>query len=150
MAEVERLVPIDEHPPVFFALAEMIQSEELALCEQLCTELERVSNKGQAHLFVKQGKGQSLNRGADYNRVRVVMARHQFIDPMDHREYCAPYVLAQALELRDEGHRVVVITEDRFRKVPPLVSMAQAAESEQLATLGTAAFLGNKGIWSER
>lgn len=147
LVEIERIVPIDDHAEVFFDISELLEKEQLVICENLLGELSRISGKQQAHLFVKQGKSSSFHIGADYNLVKRVMRDHRLVDSGDRREYCAPFVLAQALELIAQGHHVVVVTEDFRSKPPPLISLAKALDVTGIPRMRTAEFLSDTKIW---
>jgi hypothetical protein len=145
--EIERMVPNTEQSDVFIDLADLIPNEELVFCEQVVTEMERISSRNIAHLFVKQGKSDCFHSGADYNIVRRITKRYTFIDVSDRREVCAPFVLAQAQELIEYGRRVMLVTEDYRKKMPPIISLGAAADDLNIPRLGMLEMLHRTNIW---
>lgn len=141
------MVPVDAQSGVFIDLADLMPEERFVICEQVVTELERTSNKNTAHLFAKQGRSDCFHQGADYKIVKRILRRFAFVDVNERREVCAPYVLAQAQELMESGRSVALITEDYRRKMPPLISLAAAADDLAIPRLGMMEVLGTLGIW---
>lgn len=72
-------------------------------------------------------------------RVRTV------VDPNKAHEDADPYVVAEALYLKDQGRVVVVITNDRF-DTPSRIAIATACQMLKLPFQGTQDFLRSRGF----
>lgn len=83
--------------------------------------------------------------------MRRVMAEAGEVIGDDREEETAdPYVLAHALELENEGHEVVVVTEDRVDRMPLKLSMVTACGRLALSSSGIIAFLQAVGILDDK
>ena len=83
--------------------------------------------------------------------MRHVMAEAGEVIGDDREEETAdPYVLAHALELKEAGHEVIVVTEDRVDRLPLKLSMVTACERLNLGSSDIVAFLQAVGILDDR
>jgi hypothetical protein len=78
--------------------------------------------------------------------VRAVLARvPSLVDPDAHHDEADPYVLSLALELRNTGFEVVIVTEDR-RDNPSKMSLSSASGVFRLPSLPLVPFLRDEGM----
>ncbi len=148
--KVKELLPIlADHQKCFAALTRLVKKKLLTYPKQVVEELSRKAEGDIPYLWAQHTQRylKFLDPPLDY--VRTVMAKARdgtrtVVDPRKTHDDADPYVLAEALYIRDQGNPVVVITEDRFDTVSRL-SMVRACEilglphqriQEWLRTLG--------------
>jgi len=101
----------------FNRLTELVNGGELTFCDQVVAELERTAEGEPGPLWAATVKDQRADPGATYSAQRWVLSNVEDIvdddDPVD----AAPYVVAHAKSLQDEGEsEITVVTEDTADK----------------------------------
>jgi hypothetical protein len=143
-------VPLQAPDPadVFTSMVEFVKNNELCYANEVVDELGRTARGEQPLMWAQACAGNRCNRGAAYNYAEWV--GHDFPDIVDTtardtQESAAPYVVAQALELRDAGLEVTVVTEDVHRK-PTRASVREACEHFELRCITLGEFLAETGL----
>ena len=110
----------------FEVIAELVEDHRISFCDGVVRELRDLSPDDlHAHVRVIAA-GRREPAEADFTYVAVVQDDVTGVEGDDaQREIAAPWVLAQALELRDQGVSVIVVTED-VRSHPDRPSVAEA------------------------
>lgn len=78
---------------------------------------------------------------ADVTVASVMQVAGDVVDPDAEGDPADPYVLAQALEIREAGRNVCVVTNDVVDRVPIKISMRMACERLHLRSCDLAAFM---------
>ena len=77
---------------------------------------------------------------------RVMEVAGELVDADAERDRGDPYVVAQALELQDLGHRVCIVTEDVIDRLPIKISIRTACTRFDLDNCLLADFLAEIGF----
>lgn len=133
---------------VFDALTDLVTDRKVCFCDEVLTELERTARRETALTWAKSVAGARTNKGAGYSM--IVWVGHDFSDIVDttakaSAESCAPWVIAQALELQKAHVDVTVVTEDLKRKVTR-ASVREACEHFGIEWMTLTEFLDHAGI----
>lgn len=101
---------------VFQKLTDLVEQDELTFCDELVDELERTAENEPGALWATSVKGQRNHKGATMPTLSWVMRNIERILDAQARNDAMPYALAQARALHNDGHNVIVITEDVLEK----------------------------------
>lgn len=94
---------------------------------------------------VKQRARHPLDPGDEHVQT-VMAAAPNVIEADNDRDPADPYVLAQALQLREDESEVCVVTQDFVDRLPKKISMATAADRLDLAWRQLQPFLSDVGL----
>jgi uncharacterized protein DUF4411 len=97
----------------FERLTDLVKEAELTFCDQVVIELERTAEGDPGPLWATTVKDRRVDTGASYSTQRWVLSNvSDIVDPDDSVD-AAPYVVAQAKSLQDQGEKELnVVTED--------------------------------------
>jgi hypothetical protein len=157
IVEIRRgLVPSTSIPNVYRALGRLVDANSLVYPKQVLGELEEytgfVKNKPDLpYEWAKKHEGQATRFGFDDKNLSKVLSHsivRRVVDPdKSGREEADPYVLELATRLRDSGHHVTVITEDRKNK-PTKLSLDSACGLLRIVSLPIQVVLESESIWT--
>lgn len=141
-------------PRIFKALDALVENGALVFPKQVVMELDEgyTGSKRDSDLplnWIKRNEERGCWAKTDWDLVKLVLASAENLVDEDRTsgiEPADPYVLSLAKHLADDGHRVVVLTEDRNDK-PKKMSLATACGLFDIASLPVLAFLKQQGIW---
>jgi hypothetical protein len=146
-------VPLEVGDPntVFLGMTRLLDDNCLCFSDDVVDELERTARGEQPLVWAKGAADKRAHKGASYNY--VLWVGHDFpsiidVTARDTQESAAMYVVAQALELRDAGHDVTVVSEDRYAK-PTRASVLDACEHFGLPCIELVEFLSELGLLAE-
>ena len=123
--KVKELYPAiaDQHK-VFERFTQMVKQQEMTFPRQVVAELLRAAKGDMPALWIKSVmKSHKFNDDPPTETVKTVLnlARKKHfgrtlsvVDPMKTHEDADPYVLAHATHLKEQGHKAIVVTNDRF------------------------------------
>jgi hypothetical protein len=146
-------VPLQVANPsdVFLGLTDLLDARELCFCNEVLDELDRIAKGEPALVWARSSAPNRAHKGSAYRY--SVWVGHDFREltdttARDTQESAATYVVAQALELRDAGEDVTVVSEDR-RPKPTRASLLQACEHFGLLCISVREFLVEVGLLDE-
>ena len=97
----------------FTFLTTLVARAELTFCDQVIVELDRTADGDPGPLWAATVKDQRVDVGASYSTQRWVLSNVADIVDEDDAYDAAPYVVAQAKSLRDQGEdSVTIVSED--------------------------------------
>ena len=97
----------------FTFLTTLVARAELTFCDQVIVELDRTADGDPGPLWAATVKDQRVDVGASYSTQRWVLSNVADIVDEDDAYDAAPYVVAQAKSLRDQGEEsVTIVSED--------------------------------------
>jgi hypothetical protein len=155
LLQVRRDVPRSGRSRVFKGLSALVSGQQLVFPCEVYEELRvghdglKPGSKDEAFDWAKAVHDAATRHGTDYEAVRRVLAKVPDLVDYDKPrgpDDADPYVVALALRLREMGHDVIVVTEDRNDK-PDKTSIATACGLLRLVRLPMLAFLADRGIW---
>lgn len=153
VAQVRRLVPVEQRKNVFARLSEQVESGQLSFPRQIFDELERGKLKND-HDHVWSWVKETLPHCAKHEPLHEFVAEafkvpqvQRVLDPDKDHEEADPYVLALALKFRASDHPVGVITEDR-RSRPTKLSLSDACGLLRIVSMSMEPYLEQQGIWA--
>lgn len=151
--EVRRLIPRAERRAVFDKLTNLVNADALVYPPQVLPELARLTNPKSTdpdmpQVWAKRNQVRATRYSLLLEEAKAILAVvPRIIDPEKAGvEEADPYVLALAVHLAEQGHRVTVITEER-RDYPAKMSLNTACGRFRLPCLPLEAFLEERGIW---
>ena len=155
VAQVRRLVPVEERKEVFARLSERLETGQLVFPRQIFDELERGKLKNDHDHAWSWVKG-ALSHCARYEPLQEFLSQvyeapqvRRVLDPDKDHEEADPYVLALALKLRSAGHPVGVLTEDR-RSRPTKLALSDACGLLRVVSMSMEPYLEQQDIWPIR
>lgn len=123
----KRVVRADAQWPLFEQLKALVEEGQLCFPRQVADELRQERHHDTPEVWALYVGG--LVKHAyepDTAYVSQVMSlAGDVVDPDAENDPGDPYVLAQALQVRESGHTVIVVTDDVIDR-PPKISMATA------------------------
>ncbi|HYS56715.1 MAG TPA: hypothetical protein VEM34_01060 [Burkholderiales bacterium] len=158
ITEVRRIVPADRQVAVYAGLTELVVKEVLVFPKQVVGELRNYtgSPKNKPDLpydWATKNEGLATRFGFSAASLRKVLSHslaRRVVDPdKSGAEEADPYVLELGIRLKEQGHEVTILTEDRKDK-PEKISLHTAASILRLVPLGVEAFLEVQNIWNKR
>jgi len=153
--EIRRAVPGSEQPGVYRKLSALVDAGTLLYPKQVVSELEEYTGSTKnkpdlPHEWVKRNDAQATREGFDADNLASILQSEtirRVIDPdKSGKDEADPYVLELATRLRNEGHTVTVITEDRIDK-PYKLSLRSACGVLGIPAIGVELLLETRGIW---
>lgn len=129
----------------FDDLTARIVDGTLCFCDQVVEELNRTAESEPGALWVATVKRLRQHSGAAMATIRWVTQNvPRLIDP-GARNDAAPYVLAQARSLDQDGHKVAIVTEDLHDK-PTRRALSDACDHLQIPWLQVPEWTNQCGI----
>lgn len=146
-------VPLQVENPseVFLGMTRLLENGDLCFCGEILDELDRLARGEQALVWARSSAGNRAHKGAAYPSIEWVAQDFEAIidtTARDTQEPAALYVVAQALELRDTGHDVTVVSEDR-RPKPTRACLLEACEHFGLRCIALLDFLREVSLLAE-
>jgi rRNA maturation endonuclease Nob1 len=135
-------------PNCFLGLTDLINESKLCFPTEVVEELERLAKEEAALIWAKTAASARCHKGAPFNYVSWVLeVCEDLVDKsaLASQEPAAPYVAAQALELKTENVEVTVVTEDVLEK-PTRKCLLQACQDLELPYLRLDQFLNEVGL----
>jgi hypothetical protein len=135
---------------IFAALGKLVKRGLLTYPKLVVEELGRYATMDLPHLWAKINRRHLKFADPASEDVITVMTNARVgsrtvVDPRKTHDDADPYVLAEALYVRRQGHQVVVITEDRF-DTPTRISMTTACKKLGLPHERIGDFLQSRGL----
>lgn len=140
---------------VFKRFTELVKQREMTFPKQVVDELTRfaegdlpglwVQSAQKHHRFDDNPPLEVVKRVLSAARDRHLGRTRTVVDPMKTHEDADPYVLAHAVLLKEEGHNVTVVTNDRHNTLTRL-SMVTACQMLKLQFQTTVPFLRSLGF----
>jgi hypothetical protein len=130
-------------PQCFLGLTDLVNESRLCFPTEVVEELERLAKDEAALIWAKTAASARCHKGAPFNYVTWVLEVCEELADLSapaSQEPAAPYVAAQALELKTESVEIAVVTEDVLEK-PTRKCLAQACEDLELAHVRLDRFL---------
>lgn len=123
---------------VFNRLTDLVKGAELTFCDQVVAELERTAEGEPGPLWAATVRDQRVDKGAPYAAQRWVLQNVEDIVDEDDPVDAAPYVVAHAKSLQDQGEtEITVVTEDTADK-PTRKSIRTVCEELSIPCLSVA------------
>jgi rRNA-processing protein FCF1 len=132
----------------FLGMTDLVNESKLCFPNEVVEELERLAREEEALVWAKTASSSRCHKGAPYNYVAwVLQACEDIADKSAHvsQEPAAPYVAAQALELKTENVEALVVTEDVLEK-PTRKCLRQACEDLELPFIQLDQFFSQAGL----
>ena len=119
----------------------MVEEGSLYICRTAVREMkvEHPDAPGAWAYGIRQ-KVQQCYDPTEESRALVMRVAGDVVDPEDEEDDADPYVIAQAIDLRDLGRRVVVVTRDRLDYADH-ISVAEACSRFDITTCDERAFV---------
>ena len=140
---IKTQVPGNQQWRLFRQLEEMVVSGDIAFPKQIRVEVAGMAHPDAPGVWV-DGVFPLLQHPAEPESgwIRHVMASKAaaVVDPNKAREDGDPFLLALALQLKDDGHEVCIVTEDQADN-PSRIALSVACEHLSLGWCGLAEFL---------
>lgn len=134
---------------LFSGLSDLVAKGALVYPPQVLHELElgseSATNPDPPVLWARTHQAKATIKPA-LDRVKETLGKvPDVIDPDAKHEQADPYILTLAVQLKEEGYDVVVVTEDR-RDKPAKTSLATACGVLKIPTVPLRAFLRSEGL----
>lgn len=142
---------VSDDNEVFMGLTDLLDDGEVCFCDEVVPELERLAKGDPALTWAKTAAPNRAYKGASYLTIEFVAQDFkEIIDTTarDTQESAALYVVAQALELRDNGVEVTVVSQDRHSK-PTRASVLEACQHFGLPCITLLKFLEQVSLLEE-
>ncbi len=139
---------VSDENAVFVGLSELLDDGDLCFCDEVLPELDRLAKGEAGRTWARTAAPNRAHKGASYLAIEFVAQDFsEIIDTTarDTQESAALYVVAQALELRDAGREVIVVSQDR-RPKPTRASVLEACEHFGLPCISLPEFLEQVGL----
>jgi hypothetical protein len=133
---------------VFEGLSDAVADSDLCYCNEVLDELARIARDTDALNWARTNSVNRCHNGAGLNALEWV--GHDFgeivdVTTRDTQEPASQYVIAQALELRENKHEITVVTED-IREKPTRASLREACEHFRLPWINCLELLDELGL----
>ena len=146
--DAKNILRADSQWDVFRLLEELVEQGILYFPKQVTAEL-----RGKRHTDTPEAWALSVSTkvlkvydpGLEFVK-QVMDAAADVVESEAEGDPADPYVLAQALALRDGGERPCVVTEDRVDRMPLKISMVTACGRLNLDSMGLRDFLLANGV----
>ncbi len=152
----ERRRTVAERRRAFEELGARVEDGRLVFPPETCQELKDGSKKIKTgpdlpYDFVQkhQKRGKRPARFETVKRIVADPLLRRVVDPSAEKEEADVYVLGLALDIRDGGNEVGVLTQER-RDLPRKLSMTTACGILELVCLPMEGYLHQEGIWDWR
>jgi len=139
---------VDDANVVFLAMTDLLDNGDLCFCNEVVDELERTARGEPPLVWAKTAGPNRAHKGAAYDYWEWVAHKFEAIidtTARDTQVSAALQVVAQALELRDAGRDVTVVSEDR-RPKPTRASVLEVCEFFGLRCIALVEFLEELGL----
>ena len=125
-------------------MTEMVESGELLIVPQVETECGKVRHPDVPGAWtLAKAKLSPADRDPGLHTVKIVLSDWpRLIDPEGEAEQADPYVVARALELKDNLQDVCVVTDDTTNRFPARTAPAEACDDYEIPWINLADFLG--------
>ena len=121
-------VPQETRNPgqAFNYLTDLVRNGDLVFPDQVMDELERLALDEDPHVWARAVAGERFRKAADYSQVQWVLNQvRDLTDSEAEYEVAAPYVVALARELIEDGHNCHIVTDDVHDK-PTRIALTTA------------------------
>jgi len=148
-------VPGAHRGAILTALSGQVAQARLFYPDEVFRELERQTHErarasDEVFRWIEHSRARACSVPATLDRVKEVLSRVDgLVDADAVDEPADPYVLAQALELREMGGDVLVVTDDAGVK-PGRTSLAAAAGVFRFPSLPMETYLADEGMWRRK
>jgi hypothetical protein len=132
----------------FIAMTGLVNESRLCFPNEVVEELERLGKDGPSLNWAKAVSNSRCHKGAPYNYTEWVLAEFGGLVDLTAsatQESAAVYVAAQALQIRNNGNELAVVTED-IRDKPTRRCLLDACEHFDLPYLRMTEFLDDAQI----
>lgn len=132
----------------FDGMTDLVQESRLCFPAEVVEELGRLARGEQALVWAKAVAASRCNKGAPYSFTSWVLESCSgLVDEtaLATQEPAAPFVAAQAVQIRAEDNEVFVVTED-IREKPTRLCLRQACEQLDLPSMRLEEFLEDTNL----
>jgi hypothetical protein len=139
---------VDDASDILTEMGELIENGTLCFCPEVLAELDRLAKGDMVVAWAHAAAPNRVHKGAAYSVSAWVVHDFPAITDTTARhtqESAAPYVVAQALELREAGQDVTIVSEDR-RPKPTRASVLAACEHFEIKCITLHDFLVGVGL----
>lgn len=148
LIDFKRQIPANEQWQGFKRLEELVAAGEIAMPRQVIAEIGRTAHPDLPGAWAPGVRGAlRYPLDVDFEQLRAVMAEAgQVVDPNKTDEDADPYVAALALQLREQGLDVVVVTTDAVDHLPIRIALTTACDRLGLRHADSRTFLTAVGV----
>ena len=120
----------------FTFLTDLVAKAELTFCDQVIAELDRTAEGDPGPLWATTVKDRRVDKGASYSTQRWVLSNVADIVDEDDPYDAAPYVVAQARSLQDQGEDGVTIVSEDITDKPTRKSIRSVCSHLSIPCVG--------------